>query len=234
MPIPKVIYQTYKTTKLPFIFRWHISRLKKKNPNYDYQFYDDNRIDNFLLNEFGENIFKLYKCINIGAAKADFFRYAILYKKGGVYLDIDSRIINKIDTFINPEDRAVIAHEGNGNFFIQYALFFEAKHPILKKTLELAIENLLQNTYPNDTHKMTGPTVFTRAVKDCLQDANNSTLCRVLQKEYDGNLQFSFRASKTFLYGFSRKKHWKKQSESVPVIDSKAMKKLAGLPFEIE
>lgn len=232
MSIPKVIYQTYKTTKLPLVFRWHISRLKKKNPNYDYQFYDDRRIEQFLFEEFGEDIFRLYKCINIGAAKADFFRYAILYKKGGVYLDIDSRIINKIDSFIKPEDNAVIAYEGNGNFYIQYALFFGAKHPILKKTLELAIKNLQSNKYPNDTHKMTGPTVFTEAVKDYMKNSEDTSY-RILQKEYDGNLQFSFRSSKTFLYGFSRKEHWKKQSASIPVVNSEMMRGLEGLSFEV-
>lgn len=231
MSIPKVIYQTYKTNKLPFIFRWHIGRLKKKNPDYDYQFYDDSRIDKFILNEFGENIFKLYKCINIGAAKADFFRYAILYKRGGIYLDIDSRIINKINSFITPEDKAVISYEDNGIFFIQYALFFEKNHPFLKKTLELIVKNLLNNTYPNDTHRMTGPTVFTEAIKKCLETDNVSH--RILQEDYDKNVQFSFRSSKTFLYGLSRKGHWKKQSASIPVIDSKAIKKLKNLSFEI-
>ena len=65
MPIPKVIHQTYKTTKLPLIFRWHIRRLKKKNPNYAYRFYDDDDVASFIREEYGEEIFNLYKRINI-------------------------------------------------------------------------------------------------------------------------------------------------------------------------
>ncbi|MGY0039768.1 glycosyltransferase family 32 protein [Pedobacter sp. NJ-S-72] len=89
MSIPKIIHQTFKTSKLPVITRWHIARFRKKNPEYSYEFYDDLRIEAFLLKEFDEDMLSLYKRINIGAAKADFFRYAVLYKKGGVYLDID-------------------------------------------------------------------------------------------------------------------------------------------------
>jgi mannosyltransferase OCH1-like enzyme len=220
MAIPKVLYQTYKTSKLPLIFKWHIYRLKKRNPDYDYQFYDDDRVETFILNEFGEDIFKLFKRINIGAAKADFFRYAILYKKGGIYLDIDSRILHEIDNFIEQDDKAVISyHENNKKYFIQYALFFEADHPFLKRTLDLIIDNIRNNTYPYNTHKMTGPTVYTQAVNECIKENPNISY-RTLGGDYENKVQFSFPTSKTFLYGFSRKNHWKKLSSTVPVINS--------------
>ena len=32
------------------------------------------------------------------------------------------------------------------------------------KTIELVVDNIKNNRYPHDIHKMTGPTVFTRAV----------------------------------------------------------------------
>ena len=219
MSIPKVIYQTYKTSKLPLIFKWHIHNLKKKNTAYDYQFYDDNRVESFILNEFGDDIFKLFKRINIGAAKADFFRYAILFKKGGIYLDIDSRILYEIDNFVKPDDKAVISYEKNMKHFIQFALFFEANHPFLKRTLDLIFDNIINNAYPYDTHKMTGPTVFTQAVKECIKESPNISY-RTLGVDYEGKVQFSFPTSKTFLYGFSRKNHWKKLSSKIPVINS--------------
>ncbi|MFV0291386.1 MAG: glycosyltransferase family 32 protein [Mangrovibacterium sp.] len=226
MTIPKIIVQTFKTSKLPLLFRWHISRLKKKNPNYRYEFYDDHGVDEFILKELGKDVFDLYKCINIGAAKADFFRYAVLYKKGGVYLDVDSRILHPIDSFVSPESSAVIAPETQEeHFFIQYGLFFEAGHPFLKKTLEMIIDNLLHNRYPYDTHKMTGPTVYSQAIRACLAE-DPSIAHEVLGVNYDEKLEFSFFMSKTFLYKLSRKNfHWKKISSTVPVIDTEKMKK---------
>ncbi len=225
MAITKTIYQTFKTNKLPLLFQWHIHRLKKKNPEYEYEFYDDCSVDAFILKEFGSDIFQLYKCINIGAAKADFFRYAILYKKGGVYLDVDSRILFPIESFVPESAAAVIAHETNAEtFYIQYALFFEKGHPFLKKTLEMIIDNLLNNRYPNDTHKMTGPTVYSQAIRACLAE-EPSVPYNLMGVNYDGKLEFSFFMSKTFLYKLSTKNlHWKKISNTVTVVDAEKLK----------
>lgn len=83
MSIQKSIYQTYKTKNLPLLTKWHIKRLKKRNPEYDYYFFDDQMIIDFVKKEFSKEVFDLFMKINIGAAKADFFRYAVLYKRGG-------------------------------------------------------------------------------------------------------------------------------------------------------
>lgn len=217
MAIPKTIYQTYKTAKLPFVFRWHIKKLKQKNPSYSYEFYNDKRASDFIHEAYGEEISSLFERISIGAAKADFFRYAILYKKGGVYLDIDSLITSKIDDFIRSDDVAVISYEGNKYLFLQYVLFFEAQHPFLKRTMDLMISNLKENTYPFDTHKMTGPTVFTKAIRDCM--ANQPKVdYRIMGTDFNNNVKFSFRGSKTFLYGILRRKHWKKMGAKVAVM----------------
>jgi mannosyltransferase OCH1-like enzyme len=194
--------------------------LRKNNPSYTYEFYDDKRASDFILEAYGNEISALFNRINIGAAKADFFRYAILYKKGGVYLDIDSLITSKIDDFIKPEDVAVISNESNLNFFLQYVLFFEPQHPILKRTMDLMISNLKQNTYPYDTHKMTGPTVFTKAIKDCMTKEPKVGY-RILGIDFDDKVKFSFRGSKTFLYGLQRKIHWKKLGNKLTVMSAK-------------
>lgn len=217
MAISRTIFQTFKTSKLPLITRLHIAILKRKNPQYDYQFYDDARIDHFIQSEFDPETYALYKRIAIGAAKADFFRYAVLYKKGGVYLDIDSSIKSKLDDFISPNDSAVVALERNTNCYVQYALFFEAGHPFLKKTLEVIIKNLKENKYPYDVHKTTGPSAFTEAIKACLSEFPAIKYTQ-LGADYDQKVQFSYPMSKFFLYGLSRKNHWKKQIKSNKIL----------------
>jgi mannosyltransferase OCH1-like enzyme len=210
MAIPKQIFQTYKTNKLPWLTQFHIWRLKKKNPNYAYFFYDDKGIDVFLKENFEEKVYNAYKKLNIGAAKADFFRYAILFKKGGVYLDIDSLIISKIDDFVNLDDKALISLEKHGIHYCQWALFFESNHPFLKQVLEDIIENIEQNNFPNDVHQTTGPSAFTKAIKSVL-DKNQNMKFRTLGFDYDNHAKFSYPMSKFFLYGLSRKNHWRKK-----------------------
>lgn len=219
MPIPKVIYQTFRTTSLPQLTQWHIRRMRKRNPEYDYQFYDDARIDRFLVDEFDQRVQAAYRRIGIGALKADFFRYAVLYKKGGVYLDVDSRFLARLDDFILPEDCALISLEGgNRKYFIQFALFYEPGHPFLKNTLELIIRNIEENKYPHDGHKMTGPTAYTAAIHASLKE-NPAIPYRQLGIDYDCLVEFSYPMSKTFLYGITKKNHWRRETQRRPILN---------------
>lgn len=215
MAIPKIIHQTFKSSALPFITRWHIAGFRKKNPAYAYEFYDDARIDLFLLEEFGAEILALYKRINIGAAKADFFRYAVLYKKGGIYVDIDSGINGSLDDFILPDDTAIITHEGDPSLFAQWALIYSPGHPFLEKTIQLVLENIRQNKYPHDVHSMTGPFAYTEAINLCLKD-NPDTPHRVLGTDYNGHLKVKYKLGKFFLY--QKGDHWKKKQLTTPVL----------------
>jgi mannosyltransferase OCH1-like enzyme len=215
MSIPKIIHQTFKTKKLPFITRWHISRFLKRNPDYQYEFYDDERINKFLSEEYDTETFQLYKRINIGAAKADFFRYALLYKVGGIYLDVDSDIKGKLD-FIQKEDAAIISKERNPGFYVQWAMVYEPNHPFLKKTLELVLTNIKNNTFPNDVHKMTGPEVYSNAINLCLQEA--SIPYRLLGVDYNGHFKFKYALSKIL---YKKGDHWKKLQLTEPVLKPK-------------
>jgi len=217
MAIPKVIYQTFKNNQLPLITQWQIKKLKQRNPEYQYEFYDDDRIAAFVLDEFGPSIFDLYIRINIGAAKADFFRYAILLKKGGIYLDIDSLSITKLDQFILPTDSALVSLENNSVFYVQWALIYKANHPFLKKTMEIVIDNLKQNRFPNDVHKMTGPSAYTEAIRECLKSSPNIPY-KEMGIDYEGKFKFHYRFSKLFLYGLYRKNHWKNQQNVISIL----------------
>lgn len=217
MPIQKNIFQTYKNAQLPWLTQWHIYQLKKTNPEHSYYFYDDERVAQFIYDEYGADIFTLYQRINIGAAKADFFRYAILYKQGGVYLDIDSLILKKLDHFILPTDEAIIALEANLEFYVQFVLFYSAGHPFLSKVIEYMLHNLKTNSHPYDVHKMTGPTVYTLAINDCIKN-NPEINYRQLGIDYDKMVKFSYPMSKFFLYGLSRKNHWRQLIKNTPIL----------------
>lgn len=201
--------------KLPFITRWHINNFRKKNPEYQYEFYDDERIESFLETDFDSSVLQAYRRLNIGAAKADMFRYAILLKKGGIYLDIDSGIKGRLSDFILPADRAVITRERNPDLYVQWALVYEANHPFLKRTLDLVLENIAFNRFPHDVHATTGPAVYTKAIKECLND-DPSIPHRILGVDYEGHLVSKYRLGKFFLY--SRGDHWKQQQLSTPVL----------------
>ena len=215
MAIPKVIYQTFKNHQLPFITRWQIKRTLKRNPAYSYEFYDDARIEDFLEEGFEPGVLQAYKKIQIGAAKADFFRYAVLYKKGGVYLDIDSRIVKPLDKFIRPDDLAVISVENNEvKCYIQWGLIYAPGHPFLERTIQLMLDNIRLNRFPHSVHEMTGPTVYTKAIRECMEE-DPSIPYRLVGVDYEGCMKFKYPLNKLV---YQKGEHWKEAQKTKTVL----------------
>lgn len=216
MSIPKVIYQTFKTKNIPWLTRFYIYRFMKKNPGYKYEFYDDNRIDDFFKDSFNTRIYRAYRKLQIGAAKADFFRYAVLYKTGGVYLDLDSDLLVSLDEYLKEDDTAFIAREGPHPFFTQWALVFDKNHPFLERVIEYIVENIEQNKFPHDVHSLTGPAVYTRAINDVITE-NPDVTYRMAPDDYRGLMQFKYKLCKFLIYK-NKSKHWKKLQQRISVL----------------
>ena len=92
--IPKIVHVTSKSRCLTKPFYDNVLKWKQLLPDHRLYFHDDAAVDR-LLNlhwpEFPE-LQKMYKnCLSVsGAAKADLWRYLVLYKYGGIFTDIDS------------------------------------------------------------------------------------------------------------------------------------------------
>lgn len=216
MAIPKVIYQTYKDKNVPALTRFFIRLMRWRNPQYRYEFYDDPRIEAFFKAEFDATVYRAYKRIDIGAAKADFFRYAVLYKYGGVYLDIDGYTLRNLDDMIRPDDAAIITQERNPGIFAQYALVFEQSHPILKLCIDKILDNIEHDRYASDIHKLTGPSVFTDAVNEYIGQGNKGY--RIFGVDYEGFLK-----SKHLLHAglFVKREKWQKAQQARPALKPK-------------
>lgn len=105
--IPRILHQTFYERPVSIIINASITKLRSQNPEYEYRFYDDH--DALALLKTHEQQLPLHTVDtfrrilpNVGSIKADLFRYAVLYLKGGVYLDLDSslnmRLRDVIDT----------------------------------------------------------------------------------------------------------------------------------------
>jgi mannosyltransferase OCH1-like enzyme len=191
--IPKVIYQTWKNKNLDPRVRTVIDNIQKLNPDYKMVLFDDEEIENWIKHNFDEIIFTTYKKIKVGAGKADFWRYLILYMNGGIYLDIDSNIVKPLDQLINENDMAIITREKNSgtDYFVQWCLMFSPKHPILLRAINLCIYNI-HNKTTTYLVNLTGPAVFTDAVN------------YVLKKKYSYVLKKKYSLQKNLFYYHDR------------------------------
>jgi mannosyltransferase OCH1-like enzyme len=86
--IPFNIYQTWSTKNLPPYMQKCVNKIRRENPEFNYFLYDDNDCREFIKTNFDSDVLNAFDKLVPGAYKADLWRYCILYKTGGIYLDI--------------------------------------------------------------------------------------------------------------------------------------------------
>jgi hypothetical protein len=104
--VPQIIHRTFRTraeAKKLYDNAWKTTA--KNLPQWEQRFYSDNDIAEWIPSTFGSSsaITKAYQAINpeYGAARADLFRYLIVYIYGGLYLDIKSLAISTLPEIPN-------------------------------------------------------------------------------------------------------------------------------------
>ena len=91
--------------------------LFERNSNWELHICSNDVKDEFMNNTFANtSLLWAYHMISpmAGAAKADLWRYAVLWTYGGVYIDDDSDMHTPLDKMIEPEDTLIISYEKNG------------------------------------------------------------------------------------------------------------------------
>ena len=228
--IEKNIFQTWYTRKVHRHIRNEITKIRMMNPDYSYKFFIDDEMDAFVNEHYKGEIADCYNRLNIIVAKADFWRYLILYKYGGVYLDIDSTIKKPLSQLIREDDTAIITAEGNPDIFVQWGLIFKKEHPILKHVIELVVRNIKENRYPESVLNTTGPCAFTEAIQNIHKQYFNTEInqkeitrhtdilyttdsfnYRIYSIDYNRFLQFKHPHS-SYLYS-KKKEYWKDEKK---------------------
>jgi hypothetical protein len=208
--IPRIIHQTYYQEPLPPALADNVDRIKALNPNWEYRFYNDADIVDFIASNFPAEVLVYFERINphYGAARADFFRYLVMYKVGGVYLDIKSTALLPLDTVIRSADRFILStwdsgHEGWGKHHelkkiggTEYQQWFIASapgHPFMRNVIEHVMRNI--DNYVPSLHghgkpavlRVTGPIAYSLAIHPMLARCPH----RIVDSQSDLGFQYS-------------------------------------------
>jgi len=226
-PVPKTIYQTWFTKTLPTEIQKTVDAMLLRNPNYRYELSDDADMLSFIEKNYSPLVVDCFKSLTIGAAKADFWRYLMLYKNGGVYLDVDSLITGKLDDLLLDDGCAVISRENNFGMFVQWCLVFPPNHPILGICINNCIENIRGGEIKN-VLELTGPIVYSKSIvqffndniiysrtDDELNAIRDKSGVRFHSFDYNGFAEFAH-PNKDKLY--TNKPHWSVEQKQVAVI----------------
>jgi mannosyltransferase OCH1-like enzyme len=126
------------------------------NPRFNYQLFDDNDCRNFIKDNFDENILNAFDTLKPGAYKADLWRYCILYKNGGIYLDIKYRPLNNF-RFITMTEKEHWVLDTDKNGIYNALMVCKPGNEILLKAINKIIENVKNKYYGNSFLEPTGP-----------------------------------------------------------------------------
>ena len=174
--IPKKIFQTWETSKVSQGMYNAVYSWINKNPDWEYYFFDDLASRNFIKDNFPKEVVNAYDQIVPGASKADLWRYCVLYIQGGVYCDIKQELITPLNKvlpkdieFLSFKDRDFIENQFLFQGYIYQAFICsKAKHPFLKKTIDMVVENVQNRYYGHNPICVTGPGILGQAVNICL------------------------------------------------------------------
>jgi len=164
--IPLNIFQTWHTKHLPPFMAQCVASLKRDNPEFTHYLFDDKDCRKYIYNNFNENVLNAFDSLIPGAYKADLWRYCVLYKEGGIYLDIKYKCVDGFklieltddEYFVKDRPRYINGRKGIYNGI----LACKAGNQILKKSIDVIVENVKNKYYGNNSCAPTGPTMIVR------------------------------------------------------------------------
>jgi mannosyltransferase OCH1-like enzyme len=167
--IPLHIYQTWHTKEdlLPNM-RECVETLKAQNPEFIHHLFDDDDCRDFITDNFSKDVINAYDSLIPGAYKADLWRYCILYKRGGVYMDVkykcadDVKLIDLVDKEYYVEDRP--QHENRGVY--NAVMICEKGDPKLLKAIYSIVDHVKQKYYGETPLSPTGPGLLGKIFTD--------------------------------------------------------------------
>lgn len=157
--IPRLILQTFRDNLVgPKVAR-NIRNLLETNPCYEYRLYTDEEAAELLRGSFPRAVSEALESLRSGAAKGDLIRYCLLYKIGGVYLDLDSTFGKALDELVEPQVSCYIGLEPDRASPVQWAMMFACGHPLLKELIKECVKRVLLRSHGH-IFDATGPNLY--------------------------------------------------------------------------
>lgn len=193
--IPRLIHQVFFPARpLPPELQANVDSLRSLNPTWRHTLWDDVAMERFIRTSYGDAVWASFDRIApaYGAARADLFRYLLLYRQGGLYLDIKSAATLPLDSVVRADDRYLIGqwpvgpdvkfqgagwHDETahvGGEFQQWFVLAAPGHPFLKAVIENVLQNIevynpaLHGVAQRGVLRLTGPIAYTLAIAPLL------------------------------------------------------------------
>lgn len=164
--IPLDIYQFWHTKNLPPKMLECVNKLKKDNPEFEHHLYDIEDCHRFIKKNFDKKVLNAFNKLKPVAFKADLWRYCILYKKGGVYLDIKYECEPGFKLIQLTNNNVYIKEYWNGNYLDNAVnngfLISKPNNKKFKKIIDQICKHVDTKYYDDFISGQTGPYLLGR------------------------------------------------------------------------
>jgi len=160
--IPKIIHYTWKDSNLLDLQKECLQSWKThfKEPEYIYMFWSDEDISSFI-NTYYEDYKWLFDKQTKNIVKVDLFRFFVLHKYGGIYMDLDYKVHKNFYSILKPDKFNCIESPFKFNEEVQNSLMACVKN----HTIFMEIFNSLKNNNSRSILSIAGPTFLTNVLK---------------------------------------------------------------------
>lgn len=176
--IPLTIYQSWTTNNIPPKMKENMDRVLKDNPQFDHYLFSHEACENFIRENFSRSVLKAFRMLKPGAYKSDLWRYCILWKNGGVYMDVkfypvvplSDLLSNHPDLFIKD---VIATHTSNADMKCKHAagglyngfMISKPKNPIFKEMIDTIVKHCKAKNGKNSMLQVTGPCLLGEVVE---------------------------------------------------------------------
>lgn len=188
--IPKIIHQIWLGGNLPSQYHALCETWQKNHPDWLYKLWTDADIESFGM--VNKKLFNMSK--NYGY-QSDLLRYEILYRFGGVYVDIDFESIRALDELHDAYSLYSCLIPG-GAYLANGVIGVEPKHPVMEQCILQARSPRSDRDY-EDIMTASGPYLFSRCLFNfaILQDQSIMILPSSFFFPFPSNMRYQLRAS---------------------------------------
>ena len=159
--IPRIIHQTWKTNDIPPVMKNYVKSWRSLHPHYEYKLWTDTDIRN-LIKDYYPWFLKYFDGYPHHIMRVDAFRFFVLYKYGGVYVDLDLEAYKCIDPLLNNEKTVLFLETNNS---ISNAIMCSVRNnPFLEHVFDELIKVHSTVGTNTDAWKMTGPAFLTNII----------------------------------------------------------------------
>jgi len=171
--IPKIIFQTYgcEYDELPSYIKNCTETWKEKNPDFKYVYMSEKECHYFILSNYGERHAEIYSGLKHKAMKGDWWRYLVVNKLGGIYMDIDTVCRKSLSEQIDfSKDFVTTLDIEPAALFTQWGFGASKNNPILNNLIDHVLTHY--DLYPLNKKviktDLTGPVAFQKSILEVI------------------------------------------------------------------